>query len=459
MADIYNQRGVMDTVPDSYHHQGNPAVQGVKYGLQLQKQADERAIKAKQIYDMGMAALSQQSMEELYRQYGNQPDQLATELAGVKEKLASNIPDDETRIKFGVNFDFKANSYINQAKSNYEKAEYKRYKSGLFDNIVANIQVAGLSYANLVGTTATADDVLNFNRASVQTEQMIDAMNSDGTYMFSDYDRQRMRDDLDQSKLNALKIYYTNMLPYEQRQFEDELSRNVLTIGGRVDDDGKIVRISVIDTISENNYQKLKNFVSAAAKKKKKLFGTMNDQEASQLSAVQTMNKINADDTWDQIKKDSKDKKYTQNGITMKILEHRVNLFNMAQSGELDADDYKKSVQKTIVPLVDAAEKSAIESSEGWLGNKTAFNKGVDYFQERWNYLSKEERAYIYTELYKRMIAAGIDPNAPKNDVADRVREVAQKLERDFVEDKAANVIGVKKAKVLIGDDLVDYGE
>lgn len=204
----------------------------------------------------------------------------------------------------------------------------------------------------------------------------------------------------------------------------------------------------------------LKNMLGQVENRRKK-------EADNPFAAVQTLNNIKINADWDSFK-DSHKKEEMNNDLAVGILQRRANAYELANKELLDKKDYQTFMQKTALSLVEAVENNG-DTEQGaikGLGrfrwwDETVLNKGVDFFKSRWPNMTTNQKAYVYTELYKRIVAAGLDPNADKNEGNNHqmITKIARQLEKETIEDAAAGVIDSKASRVLIGDDLLIYGE
>lgn len=222
MANIYKQQQTSNLAHKVYSAEGNPAQSVLKYGEQMQKQAQQYEDKAKVTYANALEIESANVMNELINDpsLSANPALLEEKMNVAFDKIAGDIVDDDVKIDFLAKTSVKKSSYLNKAYANAKKVQDEQYKSSLFNSIYANMDGAGLSFMNGLTGNGSMEDVQNFQMYDNQIVNYINTKDEYGSYVFSDEQRLKMAKDYEKSIIDYFKSSYETM---DERQKENLL--------------------------------------------------------------------------------------------------------------------------------------------------------------------------------------------------------------------------------------------
>ena len=261
MANIYEKQAVSDFSNKFYSHEGNSGQWLMKEGEKLQGQAEKTEDKAKTTYSNALNVDWQNSMNSLINnpKYSADPKALQEESRKLTEKMSKEIVDDDVKVDFLVNANLKGQSYANKAYSNQQKIQSEREKSSLFDSVYSGIDTMSLSFSNGLTGNGTDFDLTNFLRSKSEIEQAINKRDAFGTYVFSDTQRLKAKEDLKKSLLGAVNDAYNNMTD-EQRKVAFDMIKQGDYVMGYVDTDNGRVPLKMSDVLDQESIRKVRNF-------------------------------------------------------------------------------------------------------------------------------------------------------------------------------------------------------
>lgn len=223
----------------------------------VQQQLDRQKEEAVNLYEQGLKLSAAQNMESLYNEYQNDPQALSSELNKLNEKMVSEIPDMQTKIRFRTNFIIQSGSLVNRAQANYDKIQYQKKKSSYFDTIQANNKAIATALNNAFNGTGTADDLANYQIAIKQNLGLINARNDDGTYMFTDAQRLSMSNAVDKLASQSFSAALNDMDDDKRTQVMKSLdSDSMILIQGEAN--GKTKQLNLKDAFSPEIYSDMK---------------------------------------------------------------------------------------------------------------------------------------------------------------------------------------------------------
>ena len=256
MADIYKSRAI------SPQYQSSFRASQVKYddkSKELQQKAMQEKAEADDIYSLSLNNAATMNMNELYTQYENDPKGLSEGLKKLGSKIADEIPTDEMKVKFLSNYMLSSQSLVNKAQANFDRVQEQKRKSAIFDNIQNNINKMELSFVNGLAGNGSVDDMYNFDQAIASNKNLINALDKDGTYLFSDAQRQAYLDRMDKIYINGFKSAYSGMSRGQKAKIGEMLDNDSYTI--TIGKDGEKQTINIRDLIGEKNYKEMKNSI------------------------------------------------------------------------------------------------------------------------------------------------------------------------------------------------------
>lgn len=262
MAKIYSERETSEL----YHSTGEPGV-GVEarrvagYGKQLEAQSEQYERRAKDSYSKALNIEWQNSMNEMANNptLYNNPTAFAKEVKKLNEKMSSEILDDDVKVDFLVNSEIKGASYITNVQNNFIKAQAEREKSILFDSIYNGIETRNLAATNIISGNGTDNDVAAFIGNDIAFQQSVNRTNPDGTYVFSNEQRLKMKRDHENAIVDAFKNAYYNTPDEQKKQFYDSVMK-----GGKYvvnTKDGKQIEIDAQKMLKPDTFKDIRNSI------------------------------------------------------------------------------------------------------------------------------------------------------------------------------------------------------
>lgn len=235
----------------------------------VQEQLDRNKQQALVLYEQGLKLSAAQSMEEIYNQYQNDPENLKAELEKLNEKMTSEIPDMNTKVAFRTNFIIQSGSLVNRAQANYDKIQYQKKKSSYFDTIQANNKSIATALNNAFNGTGTADDLVNYQTAIKQNLDLINARNDDGTYIFTDAQRLSMSNAVDKLAAESFSNALNDMDDDKRAQTLEALNNDsMILLQG--EDEGEVKQLNLKDAFSPEIYADMKKSATILDNKIKK---------------------------------------------------------------------------------------------------------------------------------------------------------------------------------------------
>lgn len=256
MADIYKSKAV------SPQYQSSFRASQVRYddkSKELQQMAAKEKAEADDIYSLSISNTATMNMNELYTQYENDPKALSEGLKKLGSKIADEIPTDEMKVKFLSNYMLNSQSLVNKAQANFDRIQDQKRKSAIFDNIQNNINQMELSFTNGLTGVGSIDDMVNFQQAIEKNKRLINALDKDGTYLFSDAQRKAYLDSMDRVYINGFKSAYSDMSREQKRNIGEMLDNDSFTMS--LGKDGETTKVNLKDVIGEKSYREMKNAI------------------------------------------------------------------------------------------------------------------------------------------------------------------------------------------------------
>lgn len=234
-------------------------------------------------------------------------------------------------------------------------------KSTTFDGIDKNTQTLGLAFSTLLGDDFNPDNVGVYNIAMSNNNAMINKLNDDGTYMFTDEQRKRMTEDMDKAHLFALKQNYDDMPSYQKDSYMKLLMSDKIEVPVGLDKDKNIVKKNLRDVISYDSYEKFKDYAEKVYKQKEKLldeYGSLDPDEADKIALARKRSIDLITSSFDNIEQDRKDGNATERLLKTLELDSSIQSLDLTKLSKKDKEKYMtKSRQEMISALKNPANK------------------------------------------------------------------------------------------------------
>lgn len=223
----------------------------------LKRDAVNEKNEAFDIYSQSLNTTASQNMVKAFSSFGNDPVRLKSELEKVKTDMSQNIPDMKIRASFLANYELSSSSYINKAQANFDKIQYEKRKSTIFNSIVNNDRAVGLSFSNALSGTASPDDYVNYKRAVSSNHSLINTLNDDGTYMFSDIQRLSMTKNVNKQVMDNFLGSIADMPGFKRKDFMNKLANDEVVLVNVTNDAGTH-QVKLQDTVEPAMYRDMK---------------------------------------------------------------------------------------------------------------------------------------------------------------------------------------------------------
>ena len=384
MAKIYTENQI-----SNYAHE--VGTEGVKqeaqslqgYATQFNQKAEDYEKQAKNIYGMALKNEAANTMNDLYTKYSNDPVTLDAEFKKAYNKVSSEIVDDDIKIDFMADVSLKRQSYLTRAYENKRRSDYTRAKSIAYDSIEKNTQMIGDAFSSILGGDYSPDNVAAYGKAIYDTESIINTLNDDGTYMFSDEQRSMKRKAIDNAHYSSLVFDFNSLPAYKKRTYIENLLNDKVSIitGYDKENEGAPIYKNLQDIVSKDSYNKFKEYAFKFAKKKNSLLKNglvLDEDEAWSIAEQQTTNSILIENEFSNIKAISSKKDKTAKDrveCVIKNLSLQDAIQNFGMDG-LSETDYKKYRKQAVIELLDFI-KADEDDFDDSIWNETVMSTGL----------------------------------------------------------------------------------
>lgn len=139
-----------------------------------------------------------------------------------------------------------------------------------------------------------------------------------------------------------------------------------------------------------------------------------------------------------------------------KLFEYRNALQAKFANNELSSKDFQKLQAETVAPLLKQVSDSSIGNPVWW---NTSFDVALDAIDSKVDFTneSDEVKASVYDLVYGMMQEKGIDPQQRMGRDEKALNEIAEKVTKEYLQNKDAGLLGVEANKVVLGTKLFDY--
>ena len=304
MAQIYESGKVRTDIPQPTFRANQLANRGLNEQLEKEKQD------AFNMYEQGLSIQASESMNTIFQEYGNDPTALSQKLSELNEKMSAEIPDAKMKVNFKTKFIMNSQSLVNKAQANYDKAQFEKKRSSYFNTIYDNNRRISLAFENAFTGNATVDDMVNYQAAINQNKALINTLNEDGTFMFSDAQRLAMSRDVDELATKSFEASLLAMDDDKRAQLLSSLDADEAIIFSAEDEDKNTIQLNLKDAVDDVTYADMKKMAKIAdAKIKKQKVAEWNANKS--YSAVALMTNPNEQNyrNWLFYNQDASDKK------------------------------------------------------------------------------------------------------------------------------------------------------
>lgn len=264
MAQIYESGKVRTDIPQPTFRASQLANRGLNEQLEKEKQD------AFNMYEQGLSIQASESMNTIFQEYGNDPTALSQKLSELNEKMSAEIPDAKMKVNFKTKFIMNSQSLVNKAQANYDKAQFEKKRSSYFNTIYDNNRRISLAFENAFTGNATVDDMVNYQAAINQNKALINTLNEDGTFMFSDAQRLAMSRDVDELATKSFEASLLAMDDDKRAQLLSSLDADEAIIFSAEDENKNTIQLNLKDAVDDVTYADMKKMAKIADAKIKK---------------------------------------------------------------------------------------------------------------------------------------------------------------------------------------------
>ena len=416
--------------------------------------AQHEEAKMLDMYGKSLSVESSVGMSQLFEKYGDDPQKLDIEFRKLQEKISSTIPDNDLKVNFLAESTLKEQTYLNAAKKRFKQTQYKRQKLVNFNKIQDNLNLSALSFGNLLTDDATPDDLVNYKRAREENNTLINTLNDDGTFMFSDEQRKKMEEAQEKSMLESMKETFNSMEPHEKADFYNKMNEGKLSILGEIvetDIGREIKAVPIQSFVSESVYDNFKDYTENVLKKAESLYAN-----GKAGTPEEVWNKAQEYEYMNQYYKTQWENVEKKNDL-FDMLEYREALTTDYAQDKLEKEDYQKLMNNSVSSLIANLEED--DQASEWFGWKSNFHLALKSLYEKGN-LSDESgivRAAVVDLVYSEFKDQGIDPQAEFFKDEEGVKRIVSRVSKAFLENKNPELLGIEASKVVFGTKVYDY--
>ena len=452
MANIYEKQAVSDFSNKFYSHEGNSGQWLMKEGEKLQNQGEKTEDKAKETYATALKVDATSTMNELYSKYSDDPVKLDEAFKKTYDKVSGEIVDDDVKINFLADVSLKRQAYITKAIENKKRKDYRIAKSITFDSIDADTETIGLAFSNAIGDEFNPDNAAAYGKSLYDAGQKINTLNDDGTFMFSDEQRRQKDRNIDRAHYIALRGNFRDMPAYQKKSYLEKLNDDDIYVPVGVDENNNIVRKNLQDVVTQETYEKFKDYANRVSKRKGAL-GGMDDDEAYAIAEQQTTNAVLIDSELSNIKELQKDKpsEHILDNLGVKkgmkdvesVLRNLELQYNMDSMGENElAKGDRKTYKKQAMEQLIGELKKKEDTFDDALIQESAMSVGLQAMKhdgkiggKAW---SDDMSVVMIRDFYSMAKEMGLDLRATDS----ASRDAAKKLSRKAIENTIERVAG-----------------
>lgn len=469
MADIYKERGGADYATEFYTQRGNIGQQLLREAP-YERQAMAVEKQAQKLYSTGLEVEWQNTANELLNNpdLAKNPKGLQEELKKVTNDMAKTIEDKDVKLDFIVNSEIKGQAYVTKAIETKKRNDYRIAKSLTFQGIDEDTDTIGLSFSTLLGGEFNPDNVAIYGKAMFDVNNKINALNEDGTFMFTDEQRKSKQKAIDKAHYIALRGNLNGMPAYQLKTYLEDLSNDNINVPVGIDKDKQVVFKNLQDIVSQETYEKFKEYAGMIAKRKMSISKSgivSDDDEAFALAEEQVTNAIMIENEITNIRDLKKDKPVER---VLRNLELQDNIQNIGVGG-LSETDYKRFRKQTTLDLMQAIKNDSDVFDDAWI-RESAMSIGLQAMKndgkiggESW---SDDMSVVMIRDFYSMAKEQGLDLRATDSASRDKAKSLASKAISNTIErvsggyGREYNSIflnGQKVSKKMIIEDQPEY--
>ena len=466
MGDIYTEQGITKTptVNIGDMSTGAEVRQGAKIFDAMERQAAEKAEQhqklANHLYENGSNLAIHSGLEQLSNDpaFASNPEAFAKEADKMASQVYGEIQNPEIKANVILNYEMKKNSYINKAQGNLYRQQTEQQQYQAMQDVDGYMSDIARSLGNLMSKNYSVDDYMTLRDSIAGVNNVLNQKDMKGFNLLSPSEK-RAVERAQNTLLQNTVIHSIESAPFEERlaivdaiaddKFEminglkDTMNRQEATVGG-------------LDSyLKPESVQYIKDYARGVQERYKKLRTTdkndtgYSDRQALEKASTQTVYDKELPKELEEINKikEPDDRVYG-------YLSERLRAIELYKNKDIDIGTFNKIMGDSVAPLT--KDISEIDSKyQHWYKPNGAFRDGVDVVNTLGD-LTKEEKAYLYTNLFDAMAKDNIELDSTDGSDKKRAKDIALAIKQEYLEDKNANLVGTNVNRVLLGTDVIE---
>lgn len=425
-----------------------------------EKAAQEAQAKAyqKQLNKYQQAALANQfdfAAAELSQEFSSNPAELMKNLDKLGADIASTMKDDKEKLTFLTSVELKKNSLVKAAQSNQFKATEELKQATNAEIVKAATDDINLINQNIWSGNYDDADLVNLSQAHLALDEAMYATNPDGTYMFSEKEREQAKAKVDKSIVDGFKAYHASLPTWKRKKVED----NILKSKGEIEMNGY-----GLTYVKSSSLNEMKDYIRDFRKNVKE------DEDAGYTPEEATKRAVLYSATMETLNNmksamygtDNKGKITSELKGSTKVtdmLDYRKAVQKAYTDDIIKEKDYRKLFAETVNPTLRLMEK--YEPEKGLPDPNLGFvYRSVMMQVDPNNTMNTQQKLYFMQQVYDQMLEQGVDPNEKtfrKNDP--RLANISKGVIADYVKQSDPAVLGKDIDSVVLGTNIYSYGE
>lgn len=445
MSNIYEKQSVTQTPGVEIGRTGDSVLE---FAEREEQKARKTLNLAQEKYRNEVNNSAKISMQEAMENYGNDPEKLSTELSNIRNSIGEGIEDKNVKVDFLSNFDLTSQSYLSQARSNRRKLEREDLRRVTTETLTNADDISALAFSNMLGQDYSPDDFPNYMIADEQKMNMVLAKNDDGTNVYSPEQINRFQEQFAKTKMYATQKYIQTLPPDQQISYAKSILNDTAMVGGKK---------KLSEMLTGKDWLDLKSEARTIVDRYDKAVKAGKSEKTTDKIAIQVLNKKMFEDRFSEMKGENKDFADVSIGD---LFEYRNNLTAEKVRGNIDDKDYEALMLNTTLPIMKMIDEDRENRDYFFFTSpntrQEAFNY-IDRYLQKSNINNPILTANIYGEVYDKLVKEGISLDDTDSDARKKATDIAEKVRLDFVERFVPEISKKDSAKVLLGEDLIDY--
>lgn len=453
MANIYTERETTN-VGTGYRQKPESTLSNL--GANLSKEAKQDFDTSQTNYRKGLTANASATMKTLYETYSsnpnNTPDNLKEQLAQSRSELFGKVEDNDLKAELLANYDLQSESLLSRANIEYNKRLREENKKLTSQSINDENEFAGLTFGNLLSSTSSPDDWVNYNISRERILKAIDAKQEDGTDVYTNSEKKQILSQIEKTNRKSVLSYFNGLNETDKYKLANEIITGKAMLGNKM---------KLSEVMNERDIQFLKSF----AKQYKqgyddKVQKGIDEKKASEKTSIELIRKEQLKDRYTEL--EGKKKNFADANLS-DIYEYRAGLDDMFVRGEIDEKTYKDYKIKSSIPARKKMEEN-LKSKEAWYNTYSNLEYGTTVIQDRFEdtpsiYNNDIAMVDLQQQVYQVLKQKGINPDDTSLSNRSEIAKIANDICDTYASTYAPGRSRVAKdsARALTGDMLIDF--